>query len=665
MNRRIILLATLMLSLTAWAQTQSGIGALQEAIKTFLASDGVLTKDTHWSHNQEQWTFKYVCTGDTMPTPPALAALKAAFAENVRYATASFFHSPADGPMPFRILRFVRRDSFYSNITGTVRLDDDDHFFLLNFNDGNDLTSYHLGWRQTTLYDRNGEPFTTIDGNVCRYYGGIWRMEKFMQDDPWQIGTDNTSRPITDDDQPKYETLKAQLTFLADTYKAQKAKGNEKGCDAAVYMLKKVCDGFDGQLSWLQFDDLSKTLVGMSEARAKGERSRIVSEASVALWRRVVSDETTGMIEEQVTNSGKFLLPDNQRMMIERYDYGSELLPQVKVRLTGHTSSKCREVRVQRRHPEMKPYAVAVDNGAFAFAMPLTESQLIEVSDDQGNSMVLFADSVPTDIDLRQTSLRGSRLNERFADCQRRLRALEPERYKYMQISGEDVTVMDEDGSERLAADAHRLQMDFIRENADNLIPVWYIAENYTSMSPEELSLCMPQTAAYAHHVALQPAKAYHEGLQKRLPGKLFADAACVDTAGTSRRLSEFIGRGDYVVLQFWEEGSWVAHSGCKHMKQMAKDYRGKNLRVVGLSLDNSKKRWKDYVRKRALHYDHLCVPEDGDVWESEAPQAYGIVSLPETIVFDPEGRIISIGLGGESLTRFVGTLPLRKKKSE
>ncbi len=70
-------------------------------------------------------------------------------------------------------------------------------------------------------------------------------------------------------------------------------------------------------------------------------------------------------------------------------------------------------------------------------------------------------------------------------------------------------------------------------------------------------------------------------------------------------------------------------------------------------------------MRKRALHYDHLSVPEDGDVWESEAPQAYGIVSLPETIVFDPEGRIISIGLGGESLTRFVGTLPLRKKKSE
>lgn len=37
------------------------------------------------------------------------------------------------------------------------------------------------------------------------------------------------------------------------------------------------------------------------------------------------------------------------------------------------------------------------------------------------------------------------------------------------------------------------------------------------------------------------------------------AEAECVDTAGVSHRLSEYIGRGDYVVLQFWEEQTWEA----------------------------------------------------------------------------------------------------------
>lgn len=665
MHRLIILITAFMLSLTLQAQTQLGIDALQKAIKTFLASNDLLVKDTHWSHNQEQWSFKYVCTGDSMPTPATLATLQDAFAQNVRYATSCFFHNPADGPMPFSILRFIRSDSFYSNITGTARLNDDDHLLLLNFTDDGGLTSYHLLWRATTFPDRNGKPFTTIDGYVCRYYGGIWRMEKFMQEDPWELGKDNVNRPITDDDLPKFETLKAQLTFLSDTYHAQKGKGNEKGCDATVYLLKKVCDGFDGQLTLQQFDDVNKAVISMLEQNEPIERTRVVNQAADVLWRRVVSDLPMTQMTLEVVNDGKFLLPDDQRMMVERYDDDIKERPEVKVMLTGQTSEKCRTVRVQRRHPEMKPLAMTVDDGHFSFAMPFMENLLIEVSDDQGNSMVLFTDSVPVEIDLQQMTLRGSRLNERFADCQRRLRALEPERHKYMQIDGSDITVMDEAGSRQLAADAHRLQMDFIRENNDNLIPVWYIAENYTMMSHEELAPCMQPAVTYSRHEALQPAKAYYEGLLKRLPGQMFADVACVDTAGISHRLSEYIGCGDYVVLQFWEEISWVAHSGCKYMKQMAKDYRGKNLRVVGLSLDYSKKRWKDYVRKRALRYEHLSVPEGSYVWESEVVKAYGIRSLPETIVFDPEGRIISIGLGGESLIKYVSTLPLKQKLSE
>jgi hypothetical protein len=665
MKRRIYTTVLLIaIVLTVQAQTQRGIDALEQAVRTFLASADVKSKDTHWSHSQEQWCFKYVGAGDTMAMPASLSALHKAFTQNVCYATASYFHSPADGPMPFSILRFVRNDSFFSHITGIARIKDNHHFYLINFQDANGLNSYHLSWCTTTFRDRNGRPFTTIDGYISHYFGGIWRMDKFEQNDPWQMNTQRMNRPISHDDLSKYETLTAQLRYLADTYQTQKAKGNEKGCDATVYMLKKVCDGFDGQLTHQQFSDLVKLTSIMRDDKSSEQRSRIARQANSALWKKVVTGKLVGNIRSWASNDGLFMLPNQRRVMDERYDYGFEKQKEVKVTLTGHTDRRSQLVSVQLKHPKMKPYAVAVDSGRFAFSMSMAEHQLIEVTDDQGHSIVLFTDSVPVEIDLTLMTLSGSQLNNRFADCQRRLRALLPERHLYMHLMDDlDDTVVDEAGYQQLVADAHQLQMDIIRENQDNLIPVWYLAENYTTMSHQELYPWMQPGLPYADHVALQPARAYYEGLGQRLPGKLFADAACIDTAGVSHRLSEYIGHGDYVVLYFWSSFNHITRNGTKVMKQLHKQYASKNLRAIGLAIDTNKDGWRQYIRSRKLTFDHLSTPEGdshADMWNQELLKAYGIHSLPETIIFGPDGRIVSTGLTGDELLQKIASLPVK-----
>ena len=226
-----------------------------------------------------------------------------------------------------------------------------------------------------------------------------------------------------------------------------------------------------------------------------------------------------------------------------------------------------------------------------------------------------------------------------------------------------DDTVVDEAGYQQLVADAHQLQMDFIRENQDNLIPVWYLAENYTTMSHQELYPWVQPGLPYADHVALQPARAYYEGLRQRMPGKLFADAACIDTAGVSHRLSEYIGHGDYVVLYFWSSFNHITRNDTKVMKQLHKQYAGKNLRAIGLSIDTNKDVWQQYIRSRKLTFDHLSTPEGdshADMWNQELLKAYGIHSLPETIIFGPDGRIVSTGLTGDELLQKIASLPVK-----
>ena len=104
----LLLTAALAVSLGLTAQPKE----MDKAIETFLASDELLTKDTHWSHAMGQWHFKQTAEGDTLKEPKAFTDLKAAFASSVSQASSAYFHDAADGPQPFREMHISRKDNF-------------------------------------------------------------------------------------------------------------------------------------------------------------------------------------------------------------------------------------------------------------------------------------------------------------------------------------------------------------------------------------------------------------------------------------------------------------------------------------------------------------------------------------------------------------------------
>ena len=650
-GKTILLTAAMTLSLTMVAQPK----AMDAAIETFLASGQLMTKDTHWSHAMDQWHFKQTVEGDTLPEPAALTVLKSAFAASAPAAASVYFHDVADGPAPFRELHIARKDNFYAGIYGRIIMEADHNFRLMSFTVDGKPVYYGAKWRVVPIADRNGRPWRTLEGTLFRFTDGIWQLEKFLQESRKREAS-YALRPLSSSDQLKYETLLAQMQQL----KEMTNSGKGLQADLRLYMLTKLFDNFDGQLTETQFNNILSQMPTFADNELTDQRQRMLSIAVANLHRHARVLPSGNITQSGTTALGVFSNPEQARVMNFSYDFGEAQPRRLQVSLSGTASGT---VTITPRFPDCPPYEVLTYDGRFTFRETLLADQVYEVSDQQGNRLVLFADSLPTTVDLTTMTVKGSPLNERFAETQRRLKALEPELRKYaIRDADGDYTVMDAEGYDHLLKDARQLQLQLIDENVDNLIPVWYLANNFATMSRYELSHRLRGDFPYLTHIALQPVQNYYDGMEKRKENAKFTDAECVDTAGVSHRLSEYIGRGDYVVLQFWEEQTWEAHSGCKFMKQMAKEYRGKNLRLVGISLDTDKNRWRRYVKKRDLCYDHLAVPTDNESerWASDVVQAYGITALPETIIFGPDGRILRTGLAGDGLTEYVSTLPLK-----
>ena len=77
--------------------------------------------------------------------------------------------------------------------------------------------------------------------------------------------------------------------------------------------------------------------------------------------------------------------------------------------------------------------------------------------------------------------------------------------------------------------------------------------------------------------------------------------------------------------------------------------FKGKNLEILGVSLDLKKDAWVDAIAKDNLPWKQVS---DLNGWENEVSRMFNIRSVPANILIDKEGKIIALNLRGEELEK-------------
>ena len=135
--------------------------------------------------------------------------------------------------------------------------------------------------------------------------------------------------------------------------------------------------------------------------------------------------------------------------------------------------------------------------------------------------------------------------------------------------------------------------------------------------------------------------------LKKVAIGQKFTDFEMPNAKGEVHKLSEYVGNGKVVLIDFWASWCPPCRAEMPNLVKAYKDYKGKGFDIVGISLDSKADAWAKGVKDLNITWTQLS---DLKGWQNSGAALYGVNSIPHTVLVDKDGTIIAKNLHGQEL---------------
>jgi len=191
-----------------------------------------------------------------------------------------------------------------------------------------------------------------------------------------------------------------------------------------------------------------------------------------------------------------------------------------------------------------------------------------------------------------------------------------------------------------------RLADSMVRSNKDNLVAA-YVMADLASVDPETfINLREVLSEPVRNHSLVSEPYSLVMASAETAPGKPFTDYLITggNPDGTDVRLSDYVGRGKYILLDHWASWCGPCKREMPYIKKAYEDFHGEKFDVVSIAVSDAREDTMEALTKLDMPWNQILdagsIP--GDI--------YGIKAIPHIILFAPDGTILRRDLRGDQI---------------
>lgn len=249
---------------------------------------------------------------------------------------------------------------------------------------------------------------------------------------------------------------------------------------------------------------------------------------------------------------------------------------------------------------------------------------------------ILEADSITLD----NTGIHGGKLNGRLEDMQ-----------KAMHLVGEKFKTIPDSLKMKMYSEfckeCQAISDSVMDQNSDNALGLLIYSSGAHQKTTAEIDADIARYPYLSSSKRIGNIRKKIKNLEETSEGKMFKDFEVIYGDETFK-LSDHVGKGNYVLLDFWASWCGPCRGEIPNLKKIYNDFGPMGLEVIGIAV------WDDPEdTKQAIEV--LDIPYMDVINAQSIPtDIYGISAIPCIILFGPDGTIVNRNARGEDLYNLI-----------
>jgi thiol-disulfide isomerase/thioredoxin len=173
------------------------------------------------------------------------------------------------------------------------------------------------------------------------------------------------------------------------------------------------------------------------------------------------------------------------------------------------------------------------------------------------------------------------------------------------------------------------------QDNVDNPIGYSLFLDKAMQMNLEELNAELEKYPTLKQYNKIKGIQKAAQAKALTQPGNQYLDFE-VTYNGKTTKLSDYVGKGEYVLVDFWASWCGPCIKQTAVIKELYNEYKDKGLKVLGVAVWDEPENTLKGIKSHDLPWEQIINAQ------TIPTELYGISGIPCIMLFDPNGKILS-----------------------